>query len=105
MAKGHLDELQKAYIVSTSKLVPSVIIKTYYIVLNKSQVMNFIIEVVVTGFTVLTRGREVTEESVSMLLVGSSSHSDDVPYDIKLTHCGLVTPYGDINLGQYWYRQ
>ena len=28
MAKGHLDELQKAEIVSKSKLVPSVFIKT-----------------------------------------------------------------------------
>ena len=23
----------------------------------------------------------------------------------ELTHCGLVTPYGDINLGQHWLRQ
>ena len=30
MAKGHLDELQKAEIVSKSKLVPSVFIKTHY---------------------------------------------------------------------------
>ena len=30
MAKGHLDELQKSDIVNTSKLVPSVIIKTHY---------------------------------------------------------------------------
>ena len=22
----------------------------------------------------------------------------------KLTHCGLVTPYGDRDLGQHWYR-
>ena len=22
----------------------------------------------------------------------------------ELTHCGLVTPYGDINLGQHWLR-
>ena len=29
-AKGHLDELQKADIVGTSELVPSVIIKTHY---------------------------------------------------------------------------
>ena len=29
MAKGHLDELQKAEIVSKSKLVPSVCIKTH----------------------------------------------------------------------------
>ena len=28
--KGHLDELQKAEIVSKSKLVPSVFIKTHY---------------------------------------------------------------------------
>ena len=30
VAKGHLDELQKADIVSKSKLVPSVFIKTHY---------------------------------------------------------------------------
>ena len=30
VAKGHLDELQKAEIVNTSKLIPSVIIKTHY---------------------------------------------------------------------------
>ena len=30
VAKGHLDELQKAEIVNMSKLVPSVIIKTHY---------------------------------------------------------------------------
>ena len=35
LPKGHLDELQKAYIVSTSKLVPSVFIKTHYITGNK----------------------------------------------------------------------
>ena len=29
-AKGHLDELRKAEIVSESKLVPSVFTKTYY---------------------------------------------------------------------------
>ena len=29
-AKGHLDDLQKADIVSTSKMVPSVFIKTHY---------------------------------------------------------------------------
>ena len=23
----------------------------------------------------------------------------------RLTHCGLVTPYYDINLGQYWFRK
>ena len=22
----------------------------------------------------------------------------------NLTHCGLVTPYGDIDLGQHWLR-
>ena len=22
----------------------------------------------------------------------------------ELTHCGLVTPYGDIGLGQHWLR-
>ena len=22
----------------------------------------------------------------------------------ELTHCGLVTPYGDIDLGQYWLK-
>ena len=22
----------------------------------------------------------------------------------QLTHCGLVTPYGDIDLGQHWLR-
>ena len=43
---GHLDELQKAEIVSKSKLVPSVI-KTH--LLYKSQVMHFIIKVVVTN--------------------------------------------------------
>ena len=32
MAQGHLDELQKAEVVNTSKLVPSVIIKTHYVV-------------------------------------------------------------------------
>ena len=32
VAKGHVDELQKAEIVSTSKLVPSVIIKTHYLI-------------------------------------------------------------------------
>ena len=30
VAKGHLDELQEADIVSKSKLVPSVFIKTHY---------------------------------------------------------------------------
>ena len=30
VAKGHLDELQKAEIVNTSKLVHSIIIKTHY---------------------------------------------------------------------------
>ena len=30
VAKGHLDELQKAEIVSKSKWVPSVFIKTHY---------------------------------------------------------------------------
>ena len=24
---------------------------------------------------------------------------------VTLTHCGLVTPYGDIDLGQHWVRQ
>ena len=23
---------------------------------------------------------------------------------LPLTHCGLATPYGDIDLGQYWPR-
>ena len=46
MATGHLDELQKAVIVSKSKLVPSVFIKTHR--LNKSQVIDFIREMVVT---------------------------------------------------------
>ena len=23
---------------------------------------------------------------------------------VKLTHCGLVTPYGDIDRGQHWLR-
>ena len=23
---------------------------------------------------------------------------------MKLTHCGLVTPYGDIDLGRHWLR-
>ena len=45
-AKGHLDEPQKAEIVNTSKMVPSVI--TINTLLNKSQVIHFIIEVVVT---------------------------------------------------------
>ena len=26
-------------------------------------------------------------------------------HKIDLTHCGLVTPYGDIDLGKYWLRQ
>ena len=25
-------------------------------------------------------------------------------YNFKLTHCGLVTPYGDMELGQHWLR-
>ena len=25
--------------------------------------------------------------------------------NVKLTHCGLVTPYGDIDLGQHWLRK
>ena len=45
VAKGHLDELQMAEIVSKSKSVPSVFIKTHY----WSQVINLIIEVVVTN--------------------------------------------------------
>ena len=35
VAKGHLDELQKAEIVSKSKLVPSVVIKTHYWINHK----------------------------------------------------------------------
>ena len=26
------------------------------------------------------------------------------PNETSLTHCGLVTPYGDIDLGQHWLR-
>ena len=26
------------------------------------------------------------------------------PCDASLTHCGLITPYGDIDLGQHWLR-
>ena len=26
------------------------------------------------------------------------------PQSVILTHCGLVTPYGDRDLGQYWLR-
>ena len=26
-------------------------------------------------------------------------------YSISLIHCGLVTPYGEIDLGQHWLRQ
>ena len=29
------------------------------------------------------------------------SHLSD---EIDLTHCGLVMPYGDVNLGQNWLR-
>ena len=36
-------------------------------------------------------------------LAGSNLHYDFV-YDILLTHCGLVTPYGDTDLGQHWFR-
>ena len=25
-------------------------------------------------------------------------------YNVSLTHCGLVTPYGDTDLGQHWLR-
>ena len=46
MTLGHLDKLQEAEIVSKSKLVSSVLIKNK--LLNKSQVINFIIAVVVT---------------------------------------------------------
>ena len=45
MARGHLDELQNADIVSKSELVPSAFIQT---LLNRLQVMNFMREVVVT---------------------------------------------------------
>ena len=33
------------------------------------------------------------------------THDDTVHWLNRLTHCGLVTPYGDINLGQHWLRQ
>ena len=46
VANGHLDELQKAEFVSKSNLVPSVFIKNT--LPNKSQVIHFIREVVVT---------------------------------------------------------
>ena len=29
-------------------------------------------------------------------------HSTDCK--VMLTHCGLVTPYGDMELGQHWLR-
>ena len=45
MARGHLDELQKAEIVGKSQLIHSVFIKAQ---LNNSQVIHFIIEVVAT---------------------------------------------------------
>ena len=34
----------------------------------------------------------------------SLSHEYASQVLIGLTHCGLVTPYGDINLGQHWLR-
>ena len=45
VVKGHIDELEKADIVSTSKMVPVFIKHT---LLNKSHVIHFIIEMVVT---------------------------------------------------------
>ena len=29
---------------------------------------------------------------------------DEIDHPIRLTHCGLVTPYGDTDLGQHWLR-
>ena len=38
---------------------------------------------------------ELTDHSVSWLHLA----------ELLLTHCGLVTPYGDMELGQHWLRQ
>ena len=55
---GHLDELQKAEIDKKSKLVPLVSIKTHNWI--KTQVINLIIEVVVTNkFHSISFGREM----------------------------------------------
>ena len=35
----------------------------------------------------------------------STLFSDPPTHTIPLTHCGLETPYGDIDLGQHWLRQ
>ena len=33
-----------------------------------------------------------------------SQFYSEIPEHQALTHCGLVTPYGDIDLGQHWVR-
>ena len=43
-----------------------------------------------------------SKPSISKSLVISTSWDDDNP---SLTHCGLVTPYGDRDLGQHWHWQ
>ena len=46
----------------------------------------------------VTTGMETSWEGRSCIAMR------DMQYNFMLTHCGLVTPYGDINLGQHWLR-
>ena len=41
--------------------------------------------------------------SLKITLLQLLSHLPGIN-DYELTHCGLVTPHGDINLGQHWLR-
>ena len=38
------------------------------------------------------------------IILNKFSFGDSISDAVNLTHCGLVTPYGDVDVGQHWLR-